>query len=270
MKKNSLKLLKNSFVRIPELSAYTIDAFDIKQLSGYTNLNFHLKNGQHDWVLRIPKEKTNGYINRIAEAHNANIAFDLGLAPKCLWRDSSGYSLSNTIRQSRSLQVADLKKPERLNQLITGVQQLHQSSKVFQGTVNISELLSRYYQLMPTSKQQQLANCYRDVTTKVKRVLQQDHKLVPSHNDLVLENILFNNHSCKHRAWIIDWEYASMASPYWDLATLCNEGKFTATQAENLLSLYQNRDQSLNIKALNDYRDILNALSVFWMSALVD
>jgi thiamine kinase len=273
VKKHSLKLLKKSFDRIPELSTYTIDAFDINQLSGYTNLNFHLKNAQHDWVLRIPKHKTNGYINRAAEAHNANIAYHLGLAPKCLWRDISGYSLTNTITQSRSLEVADLNSPARLKQLVEGVQQLHHSSQVFQGTVDINELLMRYYQLMPRPKQQLLADHYFDAKTKVKNVLQQAHKLVPSHNDLVLENILFDSHSNTdshtNRVWIIDWEYATMASPYWDLATLCNEGKFTPSQAENLLSLYQNKDQALDLKILSDYRDILNALSVFWMAALV-
>lgn len=264
----TLKLLESSFERIPELSTCAIDDFNINQLSGYTNLNFHLKNAQHDWVLRIPKEKTNGYINRTAEAYNANIAFNLGLAPKCLWRDSNGYSLSNTIRQSRSLEVADFNTPELLKQLVTALQQLHQSNQVFQGTADINELLSRYYQLMPKSKQQRLADCYYDATVKVKNVLQRTHKLVPSHNDLVLENILFDSHT--QSVWIIDWEYATMASPYWDLATLCNEGQFTASQAENLLSLYQNKDEFLDLKTLSNYRDILNALSVFWMAALAD
>ncbi len=270
MNSDTIKLLENSFARIPELSTYTIDAFDINKLPGYTNLNYHLKNTKHDWVLRIPKEKTNGYINRVAEAHNANIAFNLGLAPKCLWRDSSGYSLSNTIRQSRSLEVADLNNPERLKQLVAAMQQLHQSSQVFQGTVDINQLLSRYYQLMPKSKQQLLVDSYHDATIKVKNVLQQVNRLVPSHNDLVLENILFDSHSHTLRVWIIDWEYATMASPYWDLATLCNEGKFTASQAENLLSLYQNKGQNFDLKTLCDYRDILNALSVFWMAAIVN
>jgi hypothetical protein len=59
-----------------------------------------------------------------------------------------------------------------------------------------------------------------------------------------------------------------MGSPYWDLATLCNQGKFTTIQAENLLSLYQNKGQALDLKTLSDYRDILNALSTFWMAAL--
>ena len=268
------KILKNSFERIQELSAYTIDDFDINQLAGYTNLNFHLKNAQHDWVLRIPKEKTNGYINRTAEAHNANIAFNLGLAPKCLWRDSSGYSLSNTIRQSRSLEVADLNNPVRLKQLVEALQMLHQSTQAFQGEVDINALLSRYYQLMPKPKQQLLADNYHDATIKVKNVLQQADKIVPSHNDLVLENILFDSHSHSHththRVWIIDWEYATMASPYWDLATLCNQGQFTTNQAENLLSLYQSKGQTLDASLLSDYRDILNALSVFWMAALAN
>ncbi|MFT6390118.1 MAG: hypothetical protein ACJAUP_003519 [Cellvibrionaceae bacterium] len=60
-----------------------------------------------------------------------------------------------------------------------------------------------------------------------------------------------------------------MASPYWDLATLCNEGKFTPTQAEKMLTTYQTKGQALDLKILSDYRDILNALSAFWMAALV-
>jgi thiamine kinase-like enzyme len=270
MNKDTLKRLKNCFDRIPELSTYTIDDFDINPLAGYTNLNFHLKNEQHDWVLRIPKDKTNGYIDRTAEAHNTDIAYNLDLAPKCLWRDNSGYSLSNTIRQSRSLEVADLQYPEQLKQLVTALLKLHQSNQAFQGTVDIDKLLTRYYQLMPKSKRQLLADLYSVASIKVKKVLRQTHKLVPSHNDLVLENILLDSGSKTHRVWIIDWEYATMASPYWDLATLCNQGQFTSSQAEDLLSLYQNKAQVLDSNVLSDYRDILNALSTFWMTALAD
>ncbi len=266
MNKNTLELLKSGFDRIPELSRYSIDAFDITPLPGYTNLNFHLKNAQHDWVLRIPKQATNGYINRTAEMHNEDIAFELGLAPKCLWHDGSGFSLSNTIKQSRSLNVDDLKEPAMLEQVVAELQKLHQSSQIFEGRADISELLCRYYQLLPESKQGLLLDHYQRAIAKVKNVLSQEHKLVPSHNDLVLENIVFNG----QKIWIIDWEYASMASPYWDLATLCNEGQFTPKQAENLLRLYQNEEQQLDLKILNDYRDILNVLSVFWMTVFTD
>lgn len=266
MNKETRNLLEDSFDRIPELSNHTIDAYHIKQLPGYTNLNFHLKSAQQDWVLRIPQEKTNAYIDRRVEAHNANIAYKLGLAPECLWRDDSGYSLSNTISHSGSLTMQDLNNPELLKQLVTTLQRLHRSDEIFQGTVDVDDLLAVYYHLMPKSKQRLLVDSYQDAKSKVKIVSQQDNRLVPSHNDLVLENILFDS----HRIWIIDWEYATMASPYWDLATLCNEGQFTVSQAENLLSLYENKGQALDLKILSYYRDLLNALSTFWMTALAD
>jgi thiamine kinase-like enzyme len=267
MKKDIIKILIKSFNRIPKLSAHTIDSFDITQLSGYTNLNFQLKNAQNDWILRIPQKKTNAYINRTQEAYNTIIAFNLGLAPKCLWRDNSGYSLSDTIKQSRSLSVADLHNPSRLSQLVGSLKKLHQSDQVFQGTVDITELLSRFYELMPKSKQRFFANTYKGVAEKVEVVLKQVEKHVPSHNDLILENILLDRQSDPKKIWIIDWEYATMASPYWDLATLCNEGKLTVFQAENLLNLYQGKEQSLNIKVLNVYRNILSTLSIFWLTA---
>ena len=270
MKKEIIKLLKESFDRVPKLSTHTTDSFVITQLSGYTNLNFQLKNDQNDWILRIPKEKTNGYINRIQEAYNTKIAFNLGLAPKCQWRDNSGYSLSDAIKQSRPLVVADLNSSSRLSQLVGSLKKLHQSDQVFQGMVDISKLLSRYYELMPKSKQRLFADTYKDVAKKVDVVLKQDEKNVPSHNDLILGNLLLDRQSDPERIWIIDWEYATMATPYWDLATLCNEGKFTVFQAENLLSLYHDKEQSLEIKVLNDYRDILSALSNFWLVAFDD
>ncbi len=100
---------------------------------------------------------------------------------------------------------------------------------MFEGTVDIELLVTRYYQLMPKPKQIELSDSFQNTRLTIKNILQQDKRLVPSHNDLVLENILFD----KRRIWIIDWEYAAMASPYWDIATLCNAAQLTASQAEN-------------------------------------
>jgi thiamine kinase-like enzyme len=263
---NRLKIFEDSFDKIPPLSGYSIDAFDIKPLPGYTNLNFHLKNAAHDWVLRIPKRATNQYLDRNAEAHNANIAFDLGLAPNCLWRDANGFSLSDTIQNSRSLAASDFTNTAIVTKLVSSLQQLHCCTSKFHGSVDIEALLTRYYQLMPKPEQSQLAERYHDARAKVKNALQQHQRLVPSHNDLVLENILFDD----QRIWIIDWEYASMASPYWDLATLCNAANLNVDQAQRLLDKYQSEESKLELELLMDYRQILAVLSACWMAAFTN
>jgi thiamine kinase-like enzyme len=60
--------------------------------------------------------------------------------------------------------------------------------------------------------------------------------LVPSHCDLVPENCLDSG----SRLFLIDWEYARMNDPAWDLAYLCVEGAFDRTQEQVLLASYDN------------------------------
>ncbi len=87
--------------------------------------------------------------------------------------------------------------------------------------------------------------------------------LVPSHNDLVLENILID---ATGQIWLIDWEYSSMASPYWDLATLCNAAKLDQTQCAWLITEYGNHCLNLVPEILSDYRYMLGVLSNCWMA----
>ena len=77
------------FKFIPQLQGLDCNKTRITKLSGFTNQNFRLVNGVQDWVLRVPKTETNQYINRQFEAHNAEIAETLEIAPKCAWRDRS-------------------------------------------------------------------------------------------------------------------------------------------------------------------------------------
>ncbi len=87
--------------------------------------------------------------------------------------------------------------------------------------------------------------------------------LVPSHNDLVLENILTD---AAGQIWLIDWEYSSMASPYWDLATLCNAANLDQTHCAWLLAEYGKHYINLVPEILFDYRYMLDVLSTCWMA----
>ena len=99
----------------------------------------------------------------------------------------------------------------------------------------LAELLTRYYQLMPASYRELAASVYRVAQHKVNELSFSDEQLLPSHNDLVLENILIDDTG---RIWIIDWEYSSMTSPYWDLATICNSFELDGAQSRELLDSY--------------------------------
>jgi len=102
---------------------------------------------------------------------------------------------------------------------------------------------------------------------RVLKLLQdRDDVYVASHNDLVLGNLMFDD----RRLWLIDWEYSAMASPYWDLATLCNAANLDLQQSQRLLAVYCAGERVMEESVLFDYRGLLKLLSDCWMAALAD
>ena len=256
--------LEKIFKLVPPLVGYCSEDFHIKLLPGFTNQNFHLKNNQHDWVLRTPKQETNQYINSKHERHNASLANRLGIAPECIWRDDTGLSLTRTLLKSDSINETNLANQKILSKLATTLGRLHRSKTRFHGVVNLAELLHRYYQLIPERHQRQIEASYKLALEKFELLSAKDKLLVPSHNDLVLENILIDE---AEKIRFIDWEYASMASPYWDLATLCNAAEFDHAECVNLLEEYKKCNLKLDAHTLSEYQYMLKVLSICWMAA---
>lgn len=60
---------------------------------------------------------------------------------------------------------------------------------------------------------------------------------VPAHLDLHSGNILDDG----NQLWLIDWEYAAMADPYFDLATLTSVENFSISEMTTLLDCYLSR-----------------------------
>ncbi len=210
MNQPSMPDLETTFKRIPMLSSNRIEDLQVKRLSGFTNHNFHIKGAHADWVLRIPRAETNQFIDRAIEAHNRDIAVLMGLAPECIWRDNTGLSLCQTLSNTRPIKPLDLQNSQICESLVSKLTRLHQCGAEFGGRVNLEELLTGFYQLTQKPQQRLLKSSYHKAKKKIKNLAQEDGVPVPSHNDLVLENILLDD---TKRIWLIDWEYSSMASP---------------------------------------------------------
>ena len=206
--------IEEVFSRASVLAGFRPADFTITPLAGYTNRNFHLHNHQHDWVLRIPRAKTNGFIDRAAEAHTQDLAHQFQIAPRVSWRDNQGTTLTPTLSPSRELCAAYFCNDAMLKIIIDPIRCLHRSGLKFRGRVNLQELLDSHFAMLSEHDQQRFEPRLRQAERVLKLLQFRDDAYVASHNDLVLENLMFD-HS---RWWLIDWEYSAMASPYWDLA----------------------------------------------------
>ena len=114
--------------------------------------------------------------------------------------------------------------------------------------------------------QRRLKPRMRQAERVLKRLQARNEIYVASHNDLVLENLLVDG----SRLYLIDWEYSAMASPYWDLATLCNAANLDIQQSQRLLQVYCAGSPPMEESVLFDYRGLLQLLGDCWMAALAD
>ena len=254
------------FAGIPILAGLTPDDFTITALPGYTNRNYRLHNRDHDWVLRLPRPTTNVFIDRAAEAHNQTLAHLVGLAPQVTWRNDDGITLTPTLKNCRSLRSTDFATKDGMALIIEPLQQLHRSGMRFHGRADLAHSLQSHYDLLDVQGRQDYA-LRMEQAQRILSLLESDNEgWVPSHRDPVLENLLLAD----NRLWLIDWEYSAMASPYWDLAIVCNEADLDLSQSRLLLQTYCVGGPAMKESTLFDYRGLLKLLSDCWMAALAD
>lgn len=252
---------------IPLLSPFASSEMQLQKLAGLSNENYLItikKNPKQKYILRIPRESSNSFINRENESHNAEIAEQLNIAPENLWRNTSGISLTEYIESASIPYLGDSKTLEKMAKTLAT---LHDSKTAFKGVLNnqkISKSLTQYFKLCSTEQQQVLKADYQKTLLFLESVLCK-RPAVPSHVDLVLENSLLQ----AEKVWLIDWEYSAMASPFWDIATLCNAADFNSTQSENFLKMTIKNYQKSDLKYLKQYRFITKTVSDCWQTAFL-
>jgi len=261
-------MIESILKTIPLLSNFDSNNIKLTRLAGLTNKNYLVTittSPKQKYILRIPRESTNAFVNRKDESHNANIAEELGIAPKSLWRKTPGNSLTEYLENSITPNLNDSKTLEKITKTLAT---LHGSKTVFKGVLDnqkITKYLTQYFKLCSIEQQQSLKLDYQ----KALSLLELEPPLckrpaVPSHIDLVLDNILLRGENI----WFIDWEYSAMASPFWDIATLCNSAKFDSAQSEAFIKRVLKDYQENDLATLKQYLFITNTISHCWQIAL--
>ena len=256
-------MLDALFARIPELGGLTPADFEISRLPGYTNESYRLRRTDADWILRVPRDTTNAFIDRDAERHNQAIAVELGLAPDVARDLGDGTTLTATLASARDLRAEDLADAAIRARVVGALRRLHRSGRRFEGRVDLASLFDRYLAQVPPAARAAFAPRLEQAAWVLGRLETVDAEPVPSHNDAVLENLLLDG----DRVWLIDWEYSAPASPYWDLATLANAADLDYAQSRGLLQDYCAGGARLDESILFDYRGLLRLLADLWMRA---
>lgn len=255
--------LKHILKKIPQLSDYAFESLEVQTLSGLTNNNYLVITPEQQTILRIPRESTSAFINRENESHNTEIAQQLGIAPKCLWRGEgklAGASLTEFIDNATKLNSQN-----QIDEVAKNLITLQRTKKAFRGTLDNKEItncLNQYFNLCSIQQQLSLKANTQKAYSLLKLPLC-NRLNVPSHVDLIRENILQQ----EDKLWFIDWEYSAMASPFWDIAIFCNSADLSSDLSSDLLKQVLDNYQEADLQCLNHYRFITQVVSDCWQAA---
>ena len=244
---------------------------DIKQvkhiaaIGGMTNKNYKVMIDDQNYVLRVPGNGTEKMISRVDEIKNAAFAHEIGVdADLIYFNEQTGIKISKFIEDAQTLSPEGAKKPYVMKKICQLLNRLHQCGREMENEFNVYEKIESYEQLLNELK----GEYYDDYQSVKQQVLQLKElmddleiKLAPCHNDTLAENFIKDEHD---QYYLIDWEYAGMNDPMWDLAAHCLENGFNSDEEELFLKTYfkQEPKESYKTRVLINkiYQDFLWSL----------
>lgn len=224
--------------RVPLFKNADPGRFTCERLGGLTNLVYRIGLDGETWVLRMPGEGTEEYIDRKVEAHNARVAADAGVSAEVLFFDEDdGLMLCSFIEGETMTPETFCKVKGAPTRAALALKRMHECGKDFQFRFELFSMIDDY--LAALSKLgAALPDGYHDVVKEaeaVRKVLDEHPMaLAPCHCDPLAENFIDDG----ERMWIVDWEYSGMNDPIWDLGDVSVEAGFGPEHDDEMMRAY--------------------------------
>jgi thiamine kinase-like enzyme len=206
---------------------------------GITNRNFRVNFGGTDYVVRLPGKDTDLLgINREAERLATKTAAELGLGPSVAAMLDQPPCLVTSFVESREMTAAELREPGRVEEVGEALRRFHHSGLELPTSFYASEIVSAYAEIA-RSRGGTLPDGFDHATTCARKVVKSvrkrpEHQPLPAHNDLLTANFLNDG----ERLVIVDWEYAGMGDPFFDLGNFAVNNELADADEERLLAAY--------------------------------
>jgi thiamine kinase-like enzyme len=225
--------------RITSLSCWNGE-LTIEALSGgITNENYLVDDSGQQYVARLCSLLPHLGIHRDNEVACQRLAAGLGLAPDIHYHQET--VLVSTYIHAKTLTAEDVRQPSLLQRLADTLRRLHEAWDQLEGELLYFSPLQTMRTYAATARRLG-ASLPADLDEAIDEASQLMHQVSPftptlCHIDLLAGNILDEG----DRLWLIDWEYAGMGNPLYDLANLSGNCQLTEEQDQILLTAYRGR-----------------------------
>jgi thiamine kinase-like enzyme len=206
---------------------------------GITNRNFLVNFSGDEYVVRLPGKDTDLLgIDREAERLATRQAAELGVAPKVAAMFEDPPCLVTCFVEGRQLTSEELREPDRLAEVARALRAFHDSGLELPTDFHVFDIVREYAEVAQ-ARGGELPEAFRASLERAEEIVgavrhHSEHQAAPSHNDLLAANFL----QAPGNIVIVDWEYAGMGDPFFDLGNFAVNNELTDTDEERLLEAY--------------------------------
>ena len=201
-------------------------------VDGPTNASYRVERGGRQFVLRLDKPEAQRLgLDRENERIVCQAIAEAGFTPAHLHFDASSGICLRPFVAGRSLHRKDLLEPRTLERLAGVLRRLHRLPPLG-ASFDANGAARRYAAQLGTPEAAALAERAAGF------IAEAEQAAVPAvlcHNDLVAENVLETEQG---DLLLIDWEYAAVGDPYFDLAVVVRHHGLDDGLAGHLLNAY--------------------------------
>jgi thiamine kinase len=208
------------------VDASTLLASRIK--NGLTNESYQVTGLDHNFVVRLSNTETVSLrINRRSEAVVLKLVEHAGIGAPVLLNQTEARVLITREVAGRTLMSADVATEFNIARIAILLRELHTMTVPDSvQTMWLVATLKGYWRFLGLPENPQALRIAHESDQQSLRCL--------CHNDVHHLNLIDDG----TRLWLLDWEYAAIGDPYFDLASVCCYHQFDQAQRHALLDCY--------------------------------
>jgi len=249
----------------PEEILKGIEAFATARIvaelaGGPTSNSYLVKRGSDQFVFRLDTDVAVALgLDRVAEVEILKFISKTALGPSPEFAAPDLGVLITRYLKGRAWCDADLHDAGKIQKLARLIQRLHALKPEGQ-PFDLHAKIKNYGSIIATVEGRELAD---DAQRKLRKLEINSATPCLCHNDLISANIIEGQGLA-----LIDWEYAAIGDPYFDLATIAEHHHFNQGEEETYLNSYFDQVLAENKSRLSRYRVLYRQLLLLWSAAV--
>ncbi|MBT8141386.1 MAG: phosphotransferase family protein [Gammaproteobacteria bacterium] len=253
-REHAVQALKN----IPDWQGW--DARIIRELnSGVSSHSWLIRNNKELFVLRVDRPGLEGFKpDRVNEMNVRNFVATVGHAEHMVYFDAGAGVLLTEYVEGKEWTLADLQNREQLSILATRLKNLHTHQPEVK-QINLLTDIEHYESRLQTPESFTWSK-----EAALLLIEMQDRPLSLCHGDVLPQNLIQNE-----KLWFIDWEYAGLGDPMFDLATVVQHHQLSNELTNHFLVQYFDHISTVTLKDFLNYRKVYDYLLALWYSVVI-